>query len=47
MPEAFAEPWQSFKNEKGEEEEMLLLKAARLCNVNIISSSPLLGGSMI
>ncbi len=42
MPEAYAEEWQEFKNDNGEIENMIFLKAARLLELNVITSSPLL-----
>lgn len=46
MPEIFSEKWQIFKHESGEEEKLELLKAARLLEINVITSSPLMQGVM-
>ena len=42
MPEAFIEKWQEYKTEKS-----FLLKVARLLDVNVISSSPLMQGALM
>lgn len=42
MPEAFTEKWQEYKDEKS-----FVLKVARLLNINVISSSPLLQGTIM
>jgi len=42
MPEAFSEDWQPYK-----EENTKLLTVARHLNINVVGSSPLMGGSLI
>lgn len=47
MPEAFSEIWQEITNEKNEIEMVRLLSAARMLKINVISSSPLLQGTLM
>lgn len=46
MPEAFTEKWQVY-SEENKEFQGFLLTAARLNKINVISSSPLMQGTMI
>lgn len=47
MPEAFSEMWQEWAEEGKDTLRENLFQIARRCNINIITSSPLLQGTMI
>ena len=47
MPEAFAEKWQEFILENNEKVSENVFQVAKRCQVNVITSAPLLQGTLI